>query len=446
MLTSDKLQRRLVKNVAWLFSGGVGSSVFASIEPILLARFLGVEQFGLLTLVIAYVGLINNMVTFKLHEAVVKYVGHYWELGQKSKSLSYIKFFYLLGFLTGFLAFLGCILLAEVGNDFFIRSEEAFKFILVYSLTILFSNLNKNSEAILRVFDRFKIVALVDTSNSGVRLVLVSIALFAGFGIKGVLVSYVIVAFALFVTLQVIVFSVLKNQGLEKWTKAKLGNPRLLVDEAGSFILTSTFAGFLENIVSMKRLPILLLGHFVGSAAAGFYRVATIFPSVINKLLHPTIAAIYPPLVSAQSRGSHETFYQIVSYSTKNLLKLILPIGAIFLLFANEIIVIFFGVEYQPAVVAMQITVAIGILSSFCFWVSVVELALNRLRRRTIRSSLSIAVYLVALFVLIPEYSYTGAVIAGLAPSIVIFVFSMFLFKDLQFLAKRKTQEVNFDR
>ena len=83
MPTSDKLQRKLVKNVAWLFSGGVGSSVFASIEPILLARLLGVEQFGLLTLVIAYVGLTNNMLSFKLHEAVVKYVGHYWELGAK---------------------------------------------------------------------------------------------------------------------------------------------------------------------------------------------------------------------------------------------------------------------------------------------------------------------------------------------------------------------------
>ena len=441
MSTSDKLQRRLTQNVAWLFSGGIGSSVFASIEPILLARLLGVEQFGLLTLVIAYVGLTNNMLSFKLHEAVVKYVGHYWELGEKSKSLSYIKFFYLLGFLTGFLAFLGCILLAGMGNDFFIRSEEAFKFILVYSLTTLFLNLNKNSEAILRVFDRFKIVALVDTSSSGVRLVLVSIVLFAGFGIKGVLISYVVTIFVRFVTLQVIVFDVLKNEGLEKWTKAKLGNPRLLIDEVRDFILTSSFAGFLENIISMKRFPILLLGHFVGSSAAGFYRVATIFPSAINKLLHPAIATIYPPLVSAQSRGSYETFYQIVSYSTKNLLKLVLPIGAIFLLFANEIIVIFFGVEYQPTVVAMQITVAIGILSSFCFWVSVVELALNRLRRRTIRSSLSIVFYLIALFVLIPEYSYTGAVIAGFAPLVVVFVFSMFLFKDLQSLRREKPKK-----
>ena len=248
MLPSNKLQRRLVKNVAWLFSGGVGSSVFASIEPILLARFLGVEQFGLLSLVIAYVGLINNMLSFKLHEAVVKYVGHYWELGEKSKSLSYIKFFYLLGFLAGFLAFLGCILLAGVGNDFFIRSEEAFKFILVYSLTILFSNLNKNSEAILRVFDRFKIVALVDTSNSGVRLVLVSIALFAGFGIKGVLVSYVIMAFALFVTLQVIVFSVLKNQGLEKWTKARLGNRGSLLMKQGLLSLLQPLPAFWRTL------------------------------------------------------------------------------------------------------------------------------------------------------------------------------------------------------
>ena len=93
MPASGNSTRNLFKNASWLFSGSMAASLFSAAEPILIARFLGVEQLGLFTLIIAYVGIINGLIDLRSPDAVVRYVGQYRELGERDKVLSFIKFF-----------------------------------------------------------------------------------------------------------------------------------------------------------------------------------------------------------------------------------------------------------------------------------------------------------------------------------------------------------------
>ena len=431
MPVSGNLTKNLLKNASWLFSGGIGTAVFASVEAVVLARFLGIDQFGLFSLIIAYVGIVNGLVDLKSSEAVIRYVRHYWELGEKDKTLSFIKLFYIFDFLIGVLALVVCILLAGVANDLFIHSEESFQFILIYSISVLVSSVNRTSGAILRVFDRFKTIAFLKVLSAGLRVSLVCLSLLLGFGIKGVFISYVVAVFVVFLMLQITVFRVTDQVGLKRWTTAKTESLRVVIREVRSFVLTSTLVGFLSNAFS-RQLPVLLLGHFAGHQAAGLYKIAIIFSRIIMKLRDPLVQVIYPPLVAARSHNSLDTITTIVSYSTKNVMKLFLPIGIIFFLFANEFIVIFFGMEYQPAASAMRIIVISEVLSGFYFWVDDVEMALDKLRQRIIRVTLCSVSYATALFVLIPSYSYEGAAIAKLALSILVLVFSFLLFNQVR--------------
>ena len=431
MPASGNPTRNLLKNASWLFSGSMAASLFAAAEPVLIARFLGVEQLGLFTLIIAYVGIVNGLIDLRSPEAVVRYVGQYRELGENDKVLSFIKFFYVLDFLVGIAALGVCLILAGVADDLFIHSEDTFKFTLIYSTSILVSSVNKSSEAVLRVFDRFKTLAFVRTSRTGLRVVLIAVSLLAGFGIEGILVCYVISAFVFFLMLQINVFGVLRQSGLERWTTAKIKNLGVTVEEVRSFVLVSTFTGFLSNAFS-RQIPVLILGYFTGKEAVGLYRVAVIFSGVSVKLRKPVQDTIYPALVAAQSGGSKEAFSEIVSYSTKNLLKVFLPIGLIFFLFANKIIIIFFGSAYEPATLALQLIIISEILLGLCFWIDSAELALNRLRQRVIRVALSSMSYVAVLLVLVQAYSYNGAAASRLAPAILILVFSLFTFNQIR--------------
>lgn len=431
MPISGNLRKNLLKNASWLFSGGIGTAVFASVEAIVLARFLGIDQFGLFSLIVAYVGIVNGLVDLKSSEAVVRYVRHYWELGDKDKTVSFIKLFYVFDFLIGVLALVACILLAGVANDLFIHSEKSFSFILVYSISVLVSSVNQTSEAILRVFDRFKTIAFARVLYTGLRTSLVFISLLVGFGIKGAFVSYVIAAFVFFAILQVMVFRVVNQVGLKRWTTAKTESLGVVIREVRSFVLTSTLVGFLSNAFS-RQLPLLLLGHFAGHQAAGLYKIAIIFSRIIMKLRDPIVQAIYPPLVAAKSHDSLDAISGIVSYSIRNVMKLFLPIGIVFFLFANEFIVFFFGTEYEPAATAMRIIVISEVLSGLYFWIDDVEMALDKLRRRIIRVTLCSVSYAVALLVLIPSYSYEGAAMAKLVLSVLIIPFSFFMFKHVR--------------
>ena len=431
MPASGNSTRNLFKNASWLFSGSMAASLFSAAEPILIARFLGVEQLGLFTLIIAYVGIINGLIDLRSPDAVVRYVGQYRELGEKDKVLSFIKFFYVLDFLVGIAALGVCLILAGVADDLFIHSENTFKFTLIYSASILVSSVNKSSEAVLRVFDRFKTIAFVRTSRTGLRVVLIAVSLLAGFGIEGVFVCYVVAAFVFFLMLQVEVLRVLRQSGLKRWTTAKVKDLGVTFEEVRSFVLVSTFTGFLSNAFS-RQIPVLILGHFTSKEAVGLYRVAIIFSGVSVKLRKPVQDTIYPALVAAQSRASKEAFSEIVSYSTKNLLKVFLPIGLIFFLFADKIITVFFGSAYEPATLALQLIVISEVLLGLCFWIDSVELALNRLRQRVIRVALSSMSYVAVLLVLVQEYSYNGAAASRLAPAILILVFSLFMFNKIR--------------
>ena len=437
MPSSGNPTKNLFKNASWLFSGSMATSLFAAAEPVLIARFLGVEQFGLFSLVIAYVGLVNGLIDLKSPDAVVRYVGQYKELGEKDKVLSFIKFFYVLDFLVGIAALGACLLLAGVADDLFIHSEDTFRFTLIYSLSVLVTSINRSSEAVLRVFDRFKAIAFVRTSRTGLRVILVAVSLLIGLGIEGVLVCYVIAAFVFFLMLQIMVFRVLKQSGFKIWTAAKIENLKVTIAEVRSFVLTSTFTGFLNNAFK-RQIPVLILGYFASKEAVGLYRVATTFSAVRARLRQPVQDAVYPALVTAQSHGSKESFSKIISYSTKNLLKVFLPIGLIFLLFADEIIVLFFGSAYESAALALQLIVISDVLSGFYFWIDSAELALNRLKQRVIRVTLSSASYGVMLLILVQAYSYNGAAAARLVPAIIMLVFSLFMFNQI----RRRTKPV----
>ncbi len=437
--------KNLFRNASWLFSGSIGTSVFAAVEPVLIARFLGVEQFGLLGLIIAYVGIVNGLIDLKSPEAVVRYVGQFQELGEKDKVLSFIKFFYILDFLVGVAALAACLLLAGVADNLFIHSEDTFRFTLIYSLSVLVSSINMSSEAVLRVFDKFKTIAFARTSRTVLRVILVAACLLGGLEIEGILVCYVVAAFVFFLLLQIMVFRVLKQSGFKKWTTAKVENLGATIREVRPFVLTSTLTGFLKSAFT-RQIPVLILGYFTSKEAVGLYRVAIIFSGIGVRLRKPVEDTIYPALVAMQSRGSQEAFSEIVSYSTKNLLKVFLPVGLIFILFTDKIITVFFGSAYESAALALQLIVISEILSGFYFWIDSVELALNKLKQRVIRVVLSSASYIAVLFILVPAYSYNGAAASRLVPAILILVFSLFMFNQFRHRNKsvdsHKTQEI----
>ena len=114
MSDSKGRHRKLLFNASWLFGGKTASGIFNALQVIILARVLGVADYGLLVLVISYIDILNQFFDLRVWETATKYIGTYWEEGETEKTRSMIKLSYLLDISTGLLAFIIAILTAII--------------------------------------------------------------------------------------------------------------------------------------------------------------------------------------------------------------------------------------------------------------------------------------------------------------------------------------------
>ena len=133
-----------------------------------------------------------------------------------------------------------------------------------------------------------------------------------------------------------------------------------------------------------------------------------------------------------EEQRSYADFRKVVSYSTKLLLKIIIPAGAAGFVFADDIIGIFFGAEYTGAANAMRIILATELLAGFYFWAPSAYLALGRAWTRALLESGSALFYVAAMFLLTPAHGLEGAAFAKFAPLIVFLPMAAFLFAEIK--------------
>ena len=406
-------KKRFIRNVSWLFVAKSIPSAVNFLEVIILARMLGLEVFGLFTLVVAYVGIVNRLLDFQVWESAVKYVGEFLEKKETDRVLSMIKFSYAIDLSTGILAFFVSVVLAGFANEVFIKSPDGFEMVLILSFSLLFATTNTTSEALFRVFDRFKTITFVQSLESVCKLVLVLIALYLGYGIKGVLFVYAVVSLFGFVLRQILVGRMLKEKGLSGWISSKIGLLSYRMKEIVWFLFNTSLVATL-NIAGEGRISVLILGYFFDSTAPGLYRVARSVITIINKIIDPLYEVIFPRLVSLSSANLYDRFAEVAKYATKSLFKLVIPVSVAILLFAEQLIGLFFGNDYIPASDTMRILTVAALFSGATLCLTPSLLAFGRPGLRTSISVFKTLSYVVLLLVLVPEYSYLGAGIAHL--------------------------------
>ena len=406
-------KKRFVRNVSWLFVAKFMPSAVNFLEVIILARVLGLEVFGLFTLVVAYVETVNRFLDFRVWESTVKYVGEFLERKELDHVLSMIKFSYVIDVSTGVLAFFVSVALAGFANEVFIKSPEGFEMVLILSFSLLFATANTTSEALFRVFDRFRTITLAQSLESVSKLVLVLAALYLGYGIKGVFFAHAVVSLFGFVLRQILVVRMLREKGLCGWLSSRIGLLSHRIKEILWFLFNTSFVATL-NIVGEGRVSVLILGYFFDSTAPGMYRIARSVIKVVDRITDPLYEVIFPRLVSLSSANLYDKFAELARYATRSLFKLVIPVSVAIFLFAEQFIDLVFGSPYIPASDTMRILTVAALFSGATLCLTPSLLAFGRPGLRTAISVFKTSTYIVLLLVLVPEHSYLGAGIAHL--------------------------------
>ncbi|MFA9409306.1 MAG: oligosaccharide flippase family protein, partial [Candidatus Dadabacteria bacterium] len=318
---------------------------------------------------------------------------------------------------------------AKLISTYIIHSPDAYVLIWIFSISLFIDTANSTSDAILRVFDRFRSIAFINTFQKLFRLIVVVGLLFSGFGIKGVLSGFILASFIGFSIRMWIVVKTLNENDLKGWLGADIG---LIRDEwrgIAWFLGNTSFIATLKT-GNEKYLGVMILGYFAGKEAVAFYKIASTVASLANKVVDPLYEAIYPELVKFTSSNAIKDFKKMIKSTTKSLVLIIVPLTIILLVFAEPIIRLVFGGEYLPATNALRILAVAVLIVRFTFWINPALLAMGRPGLRTILGSISTVFYLVLLLFLVPPYSYMGAAFAFLGYAILRSILAFKFFRD----------------
>lgn len=307
----DTRFRRLFKNAGMLLGGNAGASVLAVASTALTARALGPESFGILVLITTYTLVVDRLVNFQSWQAVIKYGADALRGSDDGAFVGLIRFGFLL---DGGTALLGAVVACTAAWYFgHWRGWDGQTVVLasVYGVTILF-HVSGTPVAILRLFNRFKLLSLQTVVAAIIRISGVTVAFVVGGGLPAFLLAWALADVIGRLILVVLSLRVLRSEGHPIHISDLPRSCTSRFPGLWSFVLTTNLNSSVRLV--SREVDIFFVGALLSPAAVGLLKVAKQVSRVLSRLSDPLYQSIYPELSMMLASGQNR---RLVIYSAR---------------------------------------------------------------------------------------------------------------------------------
>ncbi len=398
-LRDDLLIRRVLRNSSYLFSSNTISAALGFVQGIFVVRLLGIEKFGALTAVMLFASNVNRLLSFRMSEVLVKYMGEALAQDHKDRAAALAKWIGIAEAFTSVLAYLVLFVL----SPWFSKDPDITALYRFYGLFLLANIIYETATGVLQVTDKFKRVAFANLLQSTVTALLIILAFLMQWGIFEILTVYLVGK-----TIAAVVITYSAVQGLKqklgnKWTRASF---RLVTDwkAIGRFAVSTNINGTV-NLFARDNVP-LYIKYFVSDTALGYFRLAS---SLINLVMLPIEPFIWPTYKEITS-----TIAQRQWSATRKLLKQVSTIAGIWTLFAGGGLValgwwfipFLYGADSAPAYTCVLILLIGYAFANVMNWNRPLLLALGYPNYPLVVATLTGAIEIVLIFLFVPSGGY----------------------------------------
>ncbi len=342
---------KVSKGAGVLFFGTVIGLFFGFLAQILIARFYSPEEYGLFNLFFTVLSIFSSIGVLGLRNGISRYIGYY--LGSKeSEHINSVEGWGLLIGTIGGISF-GAILYVSAPwiGPLFSESPAFVDYLRIAALAMPFYVLLIVLTSIFRGFQRTREqILFFDLGKNAVFLLLSGIIGFMALPFVGIIWAMFLAITLMMVTLTI--YYLQKRKDLFDTAK----RISLEMDMGKKIILFSIPLVIVDIMYKVLGwTDTLMIGYFITDADVGFYNVAKILATTIS-IASGVAHFIYTPLVAglyAQKKFKENDV--IYTTLTKWLCFISLPITLLLIFFPNEIIDIFFGIDYADSVIPLQI-------------------------------------------------------------------------------------------
>jgi O-antigen/teichoic acid export membrane protein len=404
MMFKSPLFRRVITNSGYLFSATGASAGLGMLQGILVARLLGVDGYGIVGVITLFTGIVNNLISFRMGELVIKYVGEAAEAGDEQQAAAVFKLAALVEMGASVVAFLLLVLLAPLAAHYLAKDPSLTGLFVLYGLVVLANLISESSTGLLQIYDRFRPIAILGLVGNIVTLALVAGVYWLQGGLAGVLVAYLVgkAASALGLSLAALVEA--RAHWGREWWRASLEplKPRL---RALTHFAVSTNISASVSLIT-KDSELLWVSLFRGPAETGYYRLALSLSNLVQMPVAPLPQATYPELSRQAARGEWQAMRNLLRQGAWLAGGYSLVATLFLVIFGKPLIAWLYTPEFLPAYPALLILLLGYLAANTFYWRRSALLALGRADYPAKVNLILAAFKMVGILLLVPRYGY----------------------------------------
>jgi len=309
--------KRLLSNAISAFMGNMGSSVLNILTMALVARFLGVSDFGILVIITTFLVIINTVVSFQTWQALIKYGNNLLNKKRVNDYARLITFGFKLDFTTSLLGFFitNAILLLLHYFDVFL--SDYLRIAHFYSLVALV-NIKGTPIAILRGWNKFNKVAHQQVILALLKLCFVIVAVFLDGNLFIFIVALLLAEVLGGVLLVFLSIRVIFNENIKLVSDVPFFSIANEHPGIWSFLISSSLNSSLR--LGSREVDVFVVGLLLTAADVGVYKIAKQFSGIVGKIIDPLYQAVYPELVDLINKkclkSLNKFVIRVTSYSS----------------------------------------------------------------------------------------------------------------------------------
>ncbi len=397
----------IFKNMSWVMISQLIISVLGFIWTILIARYLGVKNYGILGFATSVVAMLGVTLDFGAtsytirkisvdHNLTPKYLGNLFPL----KSLFSIGTFVLL---TIILLLIKC-------------DETTFTITLLFLIEGIFQTMISTLNGTFQSFEKGKYQGIGGILLNVLLFIFILLCIFTDLGLLGITMAYIVANLIGFVFEYYML-----NKHIMK--------PRFEFDKpfCKNLILSGLPFAITGILVSIYySIDVAMLDNFVGNYATGIYNAAYKLISVLTLFYGIYVAVVYPVMSKFFEKDKK---LLIISYekSIKYLMLIMIPLAVSTMYYSSDIIQLIFGHEFSQASIPLSIliwTVCLLLVNgpgNTLLTASHKEVSVSKIY------AIAAIFNIVLNLILIPYLSFVGAAITTLLSDILIFIIQKYV-------------------
>lgn len=398
--------KSIFKNTSWLTISQVITSICAFLWTIIIARYLGVSDYGIVSFAISFTSLVGIVMDLGMSTYITREIAK--NRNSVNKYFNNIFIFKLI--LAIILFFISGLILYLLGYP-----QWTILITLLFTIELIFMSMTVFLNGVFQAFEEVKYQAIGSILNSSLLLIGILITLGFDLGVVAIALSYTL---SYFIYFSYILLKYIQTFSFPKFEIDVKFIKRVLI-ESIPFGLTNFFYTIYFSI------DIVMLSYISGDYAAGLYKSAYNIITVFTTFFVVYQAVIFP-VMSKFFKESQNLIKISYELSIKYLLLIIIPISAIIFFYARPIVDLIYSNQYSLASTPVQILIWTVL---FLFINGAASVLLNAINQEKTVTKIYIiaALFNVCLnLILIPVYSYDGAAIATVISEILITILTLY--------------------